>query len=83
LNEIPVIEFDVLKSHINSQVNSNKCSITIYNLFGQKILNYNFDISKGINDKSFSLNQLNTGLYIYHIIIGGSIQESNKFIIVK
>lgn len=77
------INDDLLNLHISSKIKSNQCSVTIYNIYGQEVLEQKFDISIGSSYQSFNISYLNSGLYIYRLTINGSIQYSNKFIIVK
>jgi hypothetical protein len=72
-------------STLNLKVISKEASeipVQIFSLNGQKVYDQKLAITNGLNEAEISLNHLNDGLYISHIVIAGK-AEVIKFSVNK
>jgi hypothetical protein len=55
----------------------NQCDITIFNIFGQTIMNQNMS---GNTKYNLTISNLEAGMYFYSIVSDGKVVKSGKFI---
>jgi hypothetical protein len=78
-----IVKKDFLDCYTYSNVKSDNCNISIYNILGQSLLQSRYNLYKGMNNYRINIDDFNSGLYLIQINVDGIIQKTEKFIIVK
>lgn len=74
---------NLLDFELDSEYESNDVKISVHSLQGEIILENDYKLRKGNNHYHFHIDNLNSGFYFITIQIDGSIQKSEKIIIVR
>jgi hypothetical protein len=67
----------------NSEFESNNVKISIHSLHGESIIENYYTLKKGKNHYHFHIDKLHSGFYFITIQIDGSVQKTEKIIIVR
>lgn len=67
----------------DSDVNSNDFSISIYSINGELLLKENQNVTKGYNEFTINLKNINSGIYLIQAELNGICSKTDKLIIVK
>ena len=68
---------------LNIEVNASQASemnISVYNIMGQNVMNQNVNITTGMNTRSISTSELNSGIYFVTVKANG-FENTMKFIV--
>jgi hypothetical protein len=74
---------DLLDCYIYSNLKTDNCFIRINNILGQPLFNNKYNLSKGMNNYKFNLDNFSSGSYLIQLTVDGVVQSSEKFLIVK
>ena len=70
---------DVLNIEVNAS-QASEMSISVYNIMGQNVMNQNVNITTGMNTRSISTSELNSGIYFVTVKANG-FENTMKFIV--
>ena len=70
---------DVLNIEVNAS-QASEMSISVYNIMGQNVMNQNVNITTGVNTRSISTSELNSGIYFVTVKANG-FENTMKFIV--
>ena len=70
---------DVLNIEVNASQNA-EMNISVYNLMGQNVMNQNVNLTTGVNTRSISTSELNSGIYFVTVKANG-FENTMKFIV--
>ncbi len=66
---------------INSNINSNACSLTVIDIIGNSCYQKNISISQGVNEFTIDAKHLQTGVYFVTFTLDGKTIKTKKLII--
>ena len=70
---------DMLNIEVNAS-QASEMSISVYNIMGQNVMNQNVNITTGVNTRSISTSELNSGIYFVTVKANG-FENTMKFIV--
>ena len=70
---------DVLNIEVNAS-QASEMSISVYNIMGQNVMNQNVNIATGLNTRTISTSELNSGIYFVTVKANGY-ESTMKFIV--
>ena len=70
---------DVLNIEVNASQNS-EMNISVYNIMGQNVMSQNVNVTTGMNVRSISTSELNSGIYFVTVKANG-FENTMKFIV--
>ena len=70
---------DVLNIEVNAS-QASEMSISVYNIMGQNVMNQNVNITTGMNTRSISTSELNSGIYFVTVKANG-FENTMKFVV--
>jgi hypothetical protein len=70
---------DVLNIEVNAS-QASEMSINVYNIMGQNVMSKNVNINTGMNTRSISTSELNSGIYFVTVKANG-FENTMKFIV--
>lgn len=70
---------DVLNIEVNAS-QASEMSISVFNIMGQNVMNQNVNITTGMNTRSISTSELNSGIYFVTVRANG-FENTMKFIV--
>ena len=70
---------DVLNIEVNAS-QASEMSISVYNIMGQMVMNQNVNVTTGMNTRSISTSELNSGIYFVTVKANG-FENTMKFIV--
>lgn len=67
----------------DSDVSSNNFSISIFSITGELMIKENINVTKGYNEFTINLKNINSGIYLIQTELNGICSKTDKLIIVK
>jgi len=67
----------------DSDVSSNNFSISIFSITGELMIKENINVTKGYNEFTINLQNINSGIYLIQAELNGICSKTDKLIIVK